>query len=535
MRSEPNGKADLRSRRDALAALTGLATAALAQSAVAAAAFQPGPGQAPSGPPAAPAIRREFRGVWVATVDNIDWPSDPTPDASTLRAQMRSILDLARALRLNAIVLQVRPTADAIYASRLEPWSAFLTGAQGRPPEPSFDPLAEWIAEAHARGLDLHAWINPFRVRHPKSIGPDVRGHVANARPDLVRSYNGYLWLDPGEPEARAWSMRVVEDLLRRYDLDGVHVDDYFYPYPAKDQAFPDRVSYDKARAAGESRSVSDWRRANIDGFVRTLYETTHRIRPHALVGISPFGIWRPNHPAQVRGFDAYEGLHADSRRWVREGWLDYIAPQLYWKVDAPQQPFVPLLNWWLEQNESGRHVWPGLYATRVLPEGDNAETGWNPEEIVRQVRLVQQSPGATGSILFSMIGLTQNRRGLADMLASGPFAEPALIPESPWLAARRPGRPLVQILPESAARTPGVRPSTLRILPTPESASDIVRNWSIRVRYGSRWNTDVLPGSLGQIRIPASVGGVPAARIELAGVGPCGAEGPARVMEPRG
>ncbi|MFN5956346.1 MAG: glycoside hydrolase family 10 protein, partial [Planctomyces sp.] len=220
-----------------------------------------------------PAIPREFRGVWVATVANIDWPSKKGLPSDQQQAEMRRILDRAVELKLNAILLQVRPSCDAIYPSSLEPWSEFLTGQSGKPPSPEYDPLAMWIEEAHARGLELHAWVNPFRSRHFRAEGPDAANHINIARPDLVRKYDNLLWLDPGEPEAQEHSLRVIMDLVNRYDLDGVHYDDYFYPYPKDNVPFPDDAPFARARAAGETRSKADWRRANIDNFVRRLYE----------------------------------------------------------------------------------------------------------------------------------------------------------------------------------------------------------------------------------------------------------------------
>ncbi len=390
---------------------------------------------------APPVLDREFRGVWVATVANIDWPSKPGLPVKALREEMTTLLDAAAAANLNAVLLQVRPACDAMYPSQLEPWSEFLTGRSGQPPQgagPDYDPLSEWIAAAHARGLELHAWINPFRARHFESKQPDAPSHVSRTHPEWVKSYDSYLWLDPGEPGAREHTLRVALDIVNRYPVDGLHFDDYFYPYPKEKQPFPDDASF---AATGGGVSRPDWRRRNIDTFVSELYLRVKQVRPGVKVGISPFGIWRPGSPPPVRGFDAYDGLFADARRWLREGWLDYASPQLYWKLDAPQQPFARLLDWWVDQNDQSRHLWPGLNASRVLAAGAIAKDGkpaasWEPPDVVGQIEATRRAGGAGGTVLFSMIAIRDNRRGLADALKRGVFAKPALVPPSPWLRA---------------------------------------------------------------------------------------------------
>lgn len=426
----------------------------------------------------------EFRAVWVASVANIDWPSEPGLSARAQRAEILRILDLCQAMRLNAVVLQIRPAADALYASRIEPWSEYLTGLQGK--ASTFDPLAYWIAEAHARAIDVHVWFNPFRARHPDAKSPLARSHIASVRPDLVRSYAGHLWLDPGEPEARVHSLRVIEDVLRRYDVDGVHLDDYFYPYPKDDAPFPDNAPYQRYLDAGGSLDRVDWRRQNIDGFVEELYTRVKSIKPHVLVGISPFGIWRPGHPEGVVGFDAYDKLSADSRLWLRSGWLDYASPQLYWPVDSAGQPFEPLLEWWASQNVLGRHLWPGLYLTRILPQG-----GWNPAEIERQIKITQEHPGAAGTVLFSMVGLLENRQGVSDLLASGVFAQPALIPSTNWLPDDAPATPRMRIGQSNQSIQ-----LSLRVSPRPA-------RWVVQSRRGGDWTTEILPGRARSHTIP--------------------------------
>lgn len=397
---------------------------------------------------AVPAPVREFRGVWVASVANIDWPSKQGLGVGELRAEMNGMLDKLHAAGFNAVIFQARPSCDALYRSSLEPWSEFLSGQSGQPvpgAPADYDPLKEWIDGAHARGMQLHVWVNPFRARHVKAAKPDAASHISRTHPALVKSYDGYLWLDPGEPEARAHSLAVIMDIVARYDLDGIHIDDYFYPYPKAKVEFPDDPAFTRYTSGGGKLARDAWRRQNIDDFVREMYSRVKASKPHVLVGISPFGIWRPNHPPQVQGFDAFASLNADSRRWIREGWCDYLSPQLYWKAEAPQQPYARLLDWWIDQNDQRRHIWPGLNASRVLPTDEpvskdaKARESWEPADITRQIELTRASRGASGTVAFSAVAITGNRRGLADALRTGPFAEPALLPASAWLATLPP------------------------------------------------------------------------------------------------
>ena len=400
-------------------------------------------------PPAPP---REFRGAWVATVTNIDWPSQPGLPAAAQRAEALALLDRARAIGLNALILQVRPAGDAIYPSALEPWSEYLSGEQGRAPEPAYDPLAFWVQEAHRRGLELHAWFNPYRARHSTAKSPLAAPHLALRRPELVKRYGAQLWMDPGEPEAAAQTLAVVADVVRRYDIDGVHIDDYFYPYPLPvpgaaagvEEPFPDDEAYARYRIAGGPLARDDWRRANVDALVQALHRTVHEIKPWVRLGISPFGIGKPElRPAFVVGFSQYDKLYADVERWLAQGWLDYLAPQLYWPIASEGQPFAHLLSHWLVQNTAGRHVWPGLFSSQV-------GRSWPAREVLDQVELLRTRPAqptaATGHIHFSMAALMQDRDGLAALLQWGPYATPALVPATPWLdAGPPPGAPALR------------------------------------------------------------------------------------------
>jgi uncharacterized lipoprotein YddW (UPF0748 family) len=400
-----------------------------------------------------PAPDREFRAVWVATVDNIDWPSRPGLPADSQRVEALTILDRSAALGLNAVVLQVRPQCDALYASDIEPWSYYLTGEQGRAPNPLYDPLEFWVDEAHSRGLELHAWFNPYRVKHPRQLGPMAASSIARQRPDLVRALGtgGFLWLDPGHPEVRDLTLSVILDVVARYEIDGVHMDDYFYPYPSYNDGadFPDGATWQTYQDGGGKLTRSDWRRDNVDRFVEALHDRLRRQPRQVKFGISPFGIWQPRHPPSIEaGLDQYGMLYADARRWLREGWVDYFSPQLYWPISQVPQSFPVLLGWWSRNNPHERHLWPGLYTSRV-----RRDTGWPAEEVTDQIMVARaMTPDAPGHIHFSARVLLDStavgRDGdsLMATLARGPYRRRALTPATPWLDDEPPAAPAITV-----------------------------------------------------------------------------------------
>jgi uncharacterized lipoprotein YddW (UPF0748 family) len=365
---------------------------------------------------------------------------------------MRDLLDKAQAIGLNAIALQVRPAADAIYPSTLEPWSEFLTGASGRAPDTPWDPLAEWVEQSHRRGLELHAWFNPYRARHSSAATPLAANHLANTDPGIVRRYGELLWMDPGEPRAAQRMVDVVLDVVQRYDIDGVHIDDYFYPYPLKDALgrdipFPDEASWQRAGAPADRAA---WRRAQVDKLIERLHAAIHVAKPWVRFGISPFGLPRPDRrPPGITGFSQYDQLHADVERWLSEGWLDYLAPQLYWPIAQPAQSFPVLLDAWLRDNPRGRHIWAGLFTSRI---GDR-QRPYTTQEVLDQIALVRErsanQPLAAGHLHFSMAALAANRERIADRLREGPYAQPALPPATPWLAEPPPAAPEVTVTPQ--------------------------------------------------------------------------------------
>lgn len=484
-----------------------------------------GPGPSATTREAPPSIAREFRGAWVASVANIDWPSKPGLSSWQQQAELIAMLDRARELRLNAILLQVRPAADALYDSPYEPWSAYLTGMEGRAPEPYYDPLTFAVREAHARGLELHAWFNPYRARHPSATTPNARTHISSTHPSWVKSYGKYLWMDPGEPGVLAHSLRVIIDVVKRYDIDGIHVDDYFYPYPEADAnkvevPFPDSGSYARYQAKGGTLGRSDWRRYNVDQFVEQLYTRTKAAKPWVKVGISPFGIWRPGYPASIQGFDSYEKLAGDSKKWLNEGWVDYFTPQLYWPIAQTPQSYTTLLGWWVSENTKARHMWIGHNSSRAAAGGT-----WLPDELNNQVRATRATTaagqGATGDIFFSMrslmpvqgaarapesVGvLTQPpapaaAAAMAERLVTELYQDAVLVPASPWLGRTRPAAPTARVRRVSATGDVQVD-----ITPGPRA------RWStVRVLRDGAWRTWVLPSSFTRLTIGDANASIP-------------------------
>jgi uncharacterized lipoprotein YddW (UPF0748 family) len=439
-----------------------------------------------------PPIAREFRAAWVATVAHIDWPSRRGLTSAQQRAEILELLDKARTVGLNAIVLQVRPAADAIYPSALEPWSEYLTGASGRAPDIPWDPLAEWVEQAHRRGLELHAWFNPYRARHSTATTPLAGHHIATTDPAIVKRYGDLLWMDPGEPRAAQRMVDVVLDVVQRYDIDGVHIDDYFYPYPVKDAQgrdlpFPDEPSWQRFGAPADRAA---WRRAQVDGLIERLHAAIHMAKPWVRFGISPFGLPRPDRrPPGITGFSQYDQLHADVERWLSEGWLDYLAPQLYWPIAQTAQAFPVLLDAWLRDNPRGRHVWAGLFTSRI---GDR-QRPYTPQEVLAQIGVVRTRtasvPLANGHLHFSMVALAANREGVADRLRAGPYAQSALPPATPWLAEPPPARPEVTITPLGQA-------GAVRVSWKALAGSPPWRYVVLQVRRQGRWDTALLPAS---------------------------------------
>ncbi|WP_086725701.1 glycoside hydrolase family 10 protein [Streptomyces carpinensis] len=372
----------------------------------------------------------EMRGMWLATVDNRDWPSRTGLGAARQRAELTALLDAAVRRRLNTVFLQVRPTADALWPSPYEPWSQWLTGTQGR--NPGWDPLGTAVGEAHARGLKLHAWFNPYRVALHDDPSRLVASHPARRHPDWVVRYGGKLYYNPGLPEVRAFVRKAMLDAVRRYPVDGVHFDDYFYPYPVAGQSFDDAAAYDRHGGAFASRAA--WRRDNIDRLVRETAEGIRRLRPGTEFGISPFGVWR-NASSDPRGSDTragvetYDDLYADTRTWVRKGWIDYIVPQLYWAIGTAAADYATLVPWWARVARGSR---TRLYVGEALYKAGDAAQGkaWrDPDELSRHLALAEKYPEVRGHVFFAAKDVAADPSGAMARVVADHYRQPASPP----------------------------------------------------------------------------------------------------------
>ncbi|HTY36359.1 MAG TPA: family 10 glycosylhydrolase, partial [Bacteroidota bacterium] len=370
--------------------------------------------------PEIPPAEREFRGVWVASVANIDWPSKPGLSTEEQQSEAITILDSVVTLRLNAVVLQVRPQCDALYDSKYEPWSYYLTGKQGKAPDPYYDPLRFWVDEAHKRGIELHAWFNPYRAHHPQG-GDVTETSIVKTHPGLSKDVGGGTWwLNPTNRAVQDESFNVIMDVVRRYDIDGVHLDDYFYPYG--DGNFPDDDTWADYTNSGGSLSRENWRRDAVSNFIERLYDGIKHEKPYVKFGISPFGIGRPGHPRSIGGFDQYTILYADAERWLRNGWVDYWSPQLYWPINQIPQSFPVLLGWWVKENVHGRNLWPGM-----IISGKTDEKG--ADEILNEIMIERGFVNdAPGHIHFSMKLFLKDSSALNAALKSGPYQKQALV-----------------------------------------------------------------------------------------------------------
>lgn len=468
---------------------------------------------APVGSVTVPAPQREMRGVWFATVSNIDWPSTNRLTTAEQKAELIRMLDFAAQHKLNAIFFQIRPACDALYASKLEPWSEYLTGTMGVPPKPFYDPLTFAIQEAHKRGLELHAWFNPYRARHPSARSPISASHISRTKPHLVRTYGRHLWLDPGEKEVQDYSLRVVMDVVDRYDVDGIHFDDYFYPYVERDAQgreldFPDDPSWKKFGVkTGLGRH--DWRRDNVNVFIERVNRSVKQAKPWVKFGVSPFGIWRPGNPPQIQGLDAHSKLYADARKWLANGWLDYSAPQLYWAIDPPAQSFPVLLNWWTEQNAKQKLLWPGLNSV-------NAGGRWKTDEIVKQIRLTRKNTGASGHIHWNMRRGFMGPSGLANVLVRDVYQQDALVPVTAGGKSGPLPKPKVDVRSTKA----GLRASWT-------NAPKSVKLWALQWRNKGEWHTRILPASQRTFTWPSSR----PQTIAVSAVGRYGEIGPSAVL----
>src|SRR5690606_35149444 len=308
---------------------------------------------------ALPEVNREFRAAWIASVANINWPSKRGLSTEQQKQEAIVILDKLKENNFNAVIFQARPSADALYDSPYEPWSIFLTGETGKAPSPYYDPLEFWIEEAHKRGLELHVWLNPYRAHHTNGAKVNSASMVNKMPNEIVRLKNGMYWFDPAKKETQDHVSQVVADIVKRYDIDGIHFDDYFYPYTSYNNGadFLDADSWNAYQKAGGNLYRAEWRRENVNKFIERIYNKIKEEKYRVKFGISPFGIWKSGFPNGVSGLSQYDELYADAKLWLNKGWIDYFTPQSYWPVDAPRQNFADLLNWWESDNTHNRHL----------------------------------------------------------------------------------------------------------------------------------------------------------------------------------
>ncbi|GII65460.1 glycosyl hydrolase [Sphaerisporangium krabiense] len=370
--------------------------------------------------------KRQLRGVWIATVHNVDWPSKTGLTPARQQAEYVRILDQAVKLRFNAVFVQVRPASDAIYKSPYEPWSQWLTGTAGK--DPGWEPLPFLIAEAHKRGLEFHAWFNPYRAAD-KADAKLPAGHPARQHPDWVVKHEGKLYYNPGLPEVRAHTVKVVTDVVQRYDIDGVHFDDYFYPYPGKGTKFADAAAFTKY---GDGKSLANWRRDNVNKLVAEVGKAVHTAKPYVKFGISPFGIWRNKSDdpsgSDTKGLSAYDAIYADARAWIKARSIDYVMPQLYWPRGFAAADYAKLVPWWAKAvKDTGVHLYVGQALYRVGAEDTPA---WaRPGELPAHLTLNRKYPEVGGDVYFSAAQLARNPLGVLDAIAKDHYTRPALLP----------------------------------------------------------------------------------------------------------
>lgn len=389
--------------------------------------------------------KREFRAAWIATVANIDWPSLPGLSSDRQKAEYRALLDHLKYAGMNAVIVQVRPAADAMYPSELEPWSEWLMGARGKAPEPYYDPLMYMIEEAHDRGMEFHAWFNPYRAIFKVDPTFNDSTHLTLRKPEWFVQYGEKMYFDPGIPEVRDFVTNVIRDVVKRYDVDAIHFDDYFYPYRIAGVEFPDSLSFAQYGSQYKSNQKDDWRRENVNTIIRMLHESIKSEKEYVKFGISPFGVWR-NKVKDSRGSDTqagqtnYDDLFADVLLWMKEGWLDYLVPQIYWPIGFNLADYQVLVDWW-NDHSYGRHIYIGEGAYRI--NADSPTEAWqNPSEMPDHLRLSRKYDNLLGQAYFSAKSLVGNPLGFTDTLHNKLYQYPALVPVMDWIDSEPPLSP---------------------------------------------------------------------------------------------
>ncbi|WP_027375793.1 glycoside hydrolase family 10 protein [Kaistella palustris] len=424
-----------------------------------------------------PEVDREFRAAWVATVANINWPSKNTLTTQQQKDEAIKILDMLQDANFNAVIFQARPSADALYKSSLEPWSYFLTGAVGKALSPYYDPLEFWINEAHARGMELHVWLNPYRAHHTTG-GPITQESMVKKMPEqIIKLRNGMYWMDPSDEKTQDHVSAVIKDIVKRYDIDAVHIDDYFYPYREYNggKDFPDDRTWKDYLKVGGTMSRADWRRANVNKFIKRIHDEIKDEKSDVKFGISPFGIWKPGFPAGIKGSSQYDELYADARLWLNQGWIDYFSPQLYWKNDGPQS-YTALLKWWEEENTQKRHLWPGLNTIGVNGVADR------PAEITGQIKITRDVlKKNAGEIHYSVDGLSKNPAML--QAVKNIYKNKALVPKTPWIKAAAVSKPIL-VLEKSGSKV---------LAKWNSLENEKVFQWLLYLQYGDSWEVQIL------------------------------------------
>jgi uncharacterized lipoprotein YddW (UPF0748 family) len=401
--------------------------------------------------PAQTAPVAEMRGAWIATVVNIDWPSAPGLPPERQRMEFDSILDALKAMGMNAIFVQIRPAGDALYPSRLAPWSKYLTGQQGRAPEPYYDPLEYMIQAAHQRRMEFHAWMNPYRASFDLDTASLAPSHPLRALPkerlsEWCYQYGGKYYFNPASPVVRQYLVNIILDLVLRYDIDGVQFDDFFYPYPVPGQTLNDLNQY-AADPRGFS-TIEDWRRDNVNRLIEDVSNNIKRLKPYVRFGISPFGVWRnadkdPLNGSPTRaGITSYDDLYADVLFWLQKGWIDYAAPQLYWSIGYPPADYQQLLDWWT-RHAYGRHIYIG-HAAYKIKAAENDPNWYQPDQLSRQIALSRMNAQVQGSLHFSAKALMRNPMGVQDSLTARLYNKQAMLPAYDFLSPFTPVTPQI-------------------------------------------------------------------------------------------
>lgn len=400
-----------------------------------------------------PSPKRETRAVWIATVSNIDWPSKRGLSSQQQQQEYIQHLNFLKQTGFNTVITQVRPAADALYESELEPWSTYLSGKQGQPPFPKYDPLAFMVEETHKRNMEFHAWLNPYRALVSSNNNPNPINHVTRTNPDWIIHYDGKGYFDPGNPEAREYILNVFIDIVKRYDIDALHIDDYFYPYPVAGKVFNDQKSYQKY---GNGLSLADWRRGNVNLFISQLNRMIKQEKPWVKFGVSPFGVWRnsnkdPRGSNTIGATACYDDLYSDILLWIDKKWVDYVAPQLYWEHNHRIAPYNVLLPWW-KDNVGNTELYVGLGLYRMVNASANSAY-YTPKEIIKQINAARDR-NVDGIVMYSLSSFSKINKQIQDSLKYNYFGNIAIPKHFYVKGMPLPKEPILQLKSNSQSNT---------------------------------------------------------------------------------